>query len=163
MLSLPNKKPVACANALIWKTNLWKSWGTVTVVLADALTLSNLFSRPPFDDEKISRRRDLSLSPVLAEADALLKEKGENAPGTDLFCLVKFPAQRFVENPPANVTSPIPTFSKYWWSWMLQLPWILLLKRVMNFSPSFPDLSCSVAEAFSIILFRDEGPWSCLS
>ncbi len=123
------------------------------VVLADALTLSKFFSRPPFADEKISRRRDLSLLPVIAEADALLKEKGENAPGTDLFCLVKFPAQRFVETPLANVTSPIPTSSKYWWSWMLQPPWVLLLKRVMNFSPSFPNLSYSVVEVFSIIHF----------
>jgi hypothetical protein len=111
------------------------------------------FSRPPFADEKISKRRDLSLSPVLAEADTFLKEKGENAPGTNLFCLVKFLAQRFVGTHSANVTSPIPTFSKYWWSWMLQPPWVLLLKRVMNFPPSFPDLACSVAEAFSIIHF----------
>ena len=56
---------------------------------------------PPFVEEHISRRRDLSLSLLLERAVCLLKEKGEKAPGVDFWVRVKIPAHMFVATPSA--------------------------------------------------------------
>ncbi len=46
MLSLPKTKPIAVVNAFSWKLNEWKSWGTLTVVLAKDSMSSMLLMRP---------------------------------------------------------------------------------------------------------------------
>jgi hypothetical protein len=127
MLSLPKTKPSAVVNAFSWKLNEWKSWGTVTVVLAEDLTSLMLVMSPPFVDEYISRSRDMSFLLLLEIAVASLKEKEEKGPGANLCTHVKIPAHILVDTPSAKMTSPIPASLNSWWSWMSRLPCVLLL------------------------------------
>ncbi len=72
-------------------------------------------------------RREQSLLLSTPIAFISLNEKGGKGPGADLWILVKISAQMLVEIPSAKVTSPIPTLSKSWCSWISSPPCVLLL------------------------------------
>ncbi len=152
MLSSPKTKPIAVVNAFSWKFNEWKSWGTITVVLAKDLTLSMLLMGPPFVDEYISRSRDLSFLLLLEIAVALLKEKGEKGLVANFCTHVKIPAHMLVNTPSAKNNLSHTCILKQLVELDVKAAMCLaVVERQEVFLLNFPTLLRSIADVFSIV------------